>query len=224
MYLGDEVPDHCWITAEMAQAVSLSNRAIKTDGAVQRRTYRIHAGVAPGMTPMVFVQGIVCDREITQIISFEIMNRVRIVFCPYSAESEQNAIDPGDENTELFVTFEKSLAKRVAGHIIQKCVQDGQSYRQSLRADTQRMLGSSYDPESYRKLLFLFDGESGPLTEVLETYGDECESDSMSWFKHATKHSKTVQPNDLAPGMHPGWKRAVRSDEFLKFDSEQVKT
>jgi hypothetical protein len=223
MYLGDDVPDHCWITADMADAVLRANRAIKTDGAVQRRTYRLHAGIAPGMAPMVFVQGIICDREITQIISFEIMNRVRIVFSPYSAESEQNAVDPGDENTELFVTFEKSLARRVAGHIIEKCVEDSQSYRQSLRDDAQRMLGSSYNPETYRKLQFLFDGESGPLTEVLETYGEEYESESMSWFKHSTKHSKTVQPNDLAPGMHPGWKRAVRSDEFLKFDSEQVK-
>ena len=60
------------------------------------------------------------------------------------------------------------------------------------------------------------------MTEVFEQYGEQHEGDDICWFKHATKHSKTVQPNDLAPGMHPGWKRAVRSDEFLKLSRKDV--
>ena len=222
MYLGDDVPDHCWITESMSDTLTRNNRAAKTDGAVQRRTYRMHAGISPGITPLPFLQGIICDREITEICSFEIMKRVRIVFCPYSAESELHAIDPGDENSEMFSTYEKSLAKRIASHIIEKSVQDGKSYRNEFREDAHRMLGSSYDSAIYKSMRFLFDGESGPLTEVFEKYGEEHEADDMSWFKHATKHSKTIQPNDLAPGMHAGWKRAVRSDAFLKFSKKDV--
>ena len=47
MYLGDDVPDHCWITQEMNAVAKKTNRAMKTDGAVQRRTFRLHAGIAP---------------------------------------------------------------------------------------------------------------------------------------------------------------------------------
>ena len=100
MYLGDDVPDHCWITEEMNAVAKKTNRAMKTDGAVQRRTFRMHAGIAPGLQPLTFCQGIICDRQITDIVSFEILNRVRIVFCPYSAESEKNAMDPGDEDSD----------------------------------------------------------------------------------------------------------------------------
>ena len=222
MYLGDDVPAHCWITADMDANTKKTNRAIKTDGAVQRRTFRMHAGIAPGLQPMTFCQGIICDRQIKEIVSFEIMSRVRIVFTPYSAESEKHVIDPGDEDSELFSTFEKSLARRIASHILANCIDDSRAYRQTLRDEAFRMLGSSYDVETFLKMLFLFDGESGPLNEVCETYGEAHESEDMSWFKHANKHSKTVQPNDLAPAMHAGWKRAVRTDAFLKFSKEDI--
>jgi hypothetical protein len=222
MYLGDDVPDHCWITEETNAVAKKTNRAMKTDGAVQRRTFRMHAGIAPGLQPLIFCQGIICDRQITEIVSFEIMSRVRIVFCPYSADSEKNAIDPGDEDSDLFGTFEKTLARRIASHILAKCIDDARAYRQTLRDDVIRMMGSNCDYEMFLKMLFMFDGESGPLSEVCEHYGELHEREDMSWFKHSNKHSKTVQPNDLAPAMHAGWKRAVRSDAFLKFSAQDI--
>ena len=203
MYLGDDVPAHCWITEDMDAITKKTNRAIKTDGAVQRRTFRMHAGIAPGLQPMTFCQGIICDRQIKEIVSFEIMSRVRIVFCPYSAESEKHVIDPGDEDSELFSTFEKSLARRIASHILANCIDDSRAYRQTLRDEAFRMLGSSYDLETFRKMLFLFDGESGPLTEVCETYGEAHEREDMSWFKHIRFQMLGAAPSSAGGGPQP---------------------
>jgi hypothetical protein len=175
-----------WVTEEVAADLQKRRQAPKaSDSGGQYRSFKVN--LAMSLPPESLVSGcaIVADHEIDAICKINITPNLDIIFTPYCPKDEEDRA-----NVDL-----SSLSVRIAD-----CIYQSHLPRIAQRRDRMCEWARSHghvDPELFRWVRILQDGDSGPLKKIMDCFSLDERHRNLLFGKVPNAQTNNIQINDL---------------------------
>lgn len=176
-----------WVTEEVAADLKKRRQAPKaSDSGGQYRSFKLNIAMALPPDSLVSGCGIVADHEIDTICKINITPQLDIIFTPYCPKDEEDRA-----NVDL-----SSLSVRIAD-----CIYQSHLPRIAQRRDRMcewARLHGLVDPELFRWVRILQDGDSGPLKKIMDTFALNERQRNLLFGKVPNAQTNNIQINDMA--------------------------
>jgi len=203
-----------WVTEEVAADMKKRRQAPKaSDSGGQYRSFKLNLALCLPPESLVSGCGIVADHEIDAICKINVTPNLDIIFSPYCPKDEEERV-----NIDL-----SSLSVRIAG-----CIYDSHLERIARRRDRMCEWARSHghvDPEIFRWVRVLQDGDSGPLKKIMDLFALTERQRNLLFGKVPNAQTNNIQINDMAAThtiIHSA-KDGYNSPSFKTMNEDRVK-